>query len=708
MKRILSIIIVTTAIMSQSCTTPQPKNILLQSWDTPHCLPPFDQISLEDYKPAIETLMAQGRAQIDSIANNPALPTFANTIEALEYQGQPLERVLSIFYNLNSAATNDSMQALAMELSPLLTQYSNDISLNPLLFARVKGVYLNTPLESLPPEQRTLLENTYKSFVRSGANLSPENQQRYRTITEQISELSVQFEQNLLSATNGFSLEITDSTQLAGLPATVRTAAAEAAEAVGKKGWLITLHAPSYIPFMTYAEDRALREKLYRAYNSRAFGGENNNSQIVVRIANLRLELANILGYKTYADYVLEERMARNVGEVNTLLEELLVKSKSAAQNDVTTIQDYANSLGFTGTLMPWDWSYYTEKYRSAKLDMDEQIIRPYFQLEKVSNAIFMLAERLYGITFVENPSLPTYHPDAHVYEVYDAPKGSSERGELLSILYIDYFPRESKQGGAWMTQYRSAQVTPSGDSVIPIVSLVCNFTKPTADAPSLLSFDELTTLLHEFGHGLHGMFGRGQYPSLTGTSVRRDFVELPSQIMENWASEPEFLDLWATHYQSGEKMPRELIDKIRQTRQFQAPYANVRQLQFGLTDLAWHSITQPITVSVTDFERSATERTALLPRIDGTCFSTSFGHIFSGGYAAGYYSYKWAEVLEADGYEQFRQNGIFDRNTAESFRREILTPGGSRHPMELYVNFAGHEPTPEPLLHKMGVGSAK
>lgn len=698
-----------TTISAISCTDTKiakpENNILVEKWDTPHGVPPFEKIRIEDYKPAITYLIDQGREQINAIASNPAAPTFENTIEALELQGADLDRVLEVFFNLNSAATNDSMQALALELSPMLSEYSNDITLNDDLFARVKSVYDSLSGDSsLTPERRMLLETSYKGFVRSGANLSPADKDKYRALSSELSALSLQFDQNLLEATNAFTLDITDSADLVGLPDAVREAAAAEASEAGEAGWRFTLHAPSYVPFMMYSERRDLRKKMYLAYNSRAFGDSTDNQQAVLKTANLRLEMANLLGYKTYADYSLEERMARNAQNVNNLLSELLDKSKAHAAGEVATIEKYAAQHGLTDTLMPWDWAMYSEKYKSEKYDLSDEMTRPYFRLDSVSRAVFMLAERLYGLSFVENTDIPVYHPDVHPYEVYDAPREGQSRGDLLAILYIDYFPRASKRGGAWMTSYRSAEVTPTGEKVIPIVSLVCNFTKPTPERPSLLSFDEVTTLLHEFGHGLHGMIGTGRYSSLTGTSVYRDFVELPSQIMENWATEPEYLDLWARHYQTGEKMPRELIRKIEDAKRYLAAYSNVRQLQFGITDMTWHSISEPVTVSVAEFERGATQRTQLLPVVDGTCFSTSFGHIFSGGYAAGYYSYKWAEVLEADAYAQFKKNGIFDRTTADSFRRNILTPGGSQHPMELYVAFSGSEPTVEPLLEKMGI----
>ncbi|WP_298064438.1 M3 family metallopeptidase [uncultured Rikenella sp.] len=697
-----------TAILAGCTGADNRANPLLTEWDTPYGVPPFDRIRLEDYRPAVEQLIAEGRRTVDGIAAQTDSATFENTIVALEFAQQPLERTLNVFYNLNSAETSDSMQALAIELSPLLTEFTNDIMLDERLFARVKSVYdaAAGDFAGLTAEQRTLLEETYKNFVRSGANLTPEQKAEYRAVTGELAQLTLRFEQNLLAATNGWQLHLTDSADLAGLPESVRDPAAAEAGSAGMQGWLFTLHAPSYIPFMTYSERRDLRERMYRAYNSRAYGGEHDNGPVLVRIADLRLRLANLLGYRTYADYALEERMAGTVGRVDSLLDELLARTKPYAEREVAGIEAYAAEQGLEGPLMPWDWAFYTEKYKAAAYDLDDEMTRPYFRLERVQDALFLLAGRLYGLTFKENRDIPVYHPDVHAFEVYDAERGSDSDGPM-AVLYIDYFPRPGKQGGAWMTSFRQTYTDPqSGEQVIPVVSLVCNFTKPTGKRPSLLSFNEVTTIFHEFGHGLHGMLGRGSYPGLTGTNVRRDFVELPSQIMENWVGEKEFLDLWAAHYLTGEKMPAGLIDKIEASKRYLAAYSCVRQLQFGFCDMAWHTIAEPLGAScdVAAFERQATERTRVMPPVEGTCFSTGFGHIFGGGYAAGYYSYKWAEVLEADAYAKFKGNGIFDRATALSFRENILTPGGSEHPMTLYVRFAGHEPTVGPLLEKMGI----
>ncbi len=709
MKKTLTTLAMMTATLLSSCT-PKSDNPLLSVWDTPYAVPPFDQIKLEHYKPAIDTLMAAGRDSIAAIASNPEAPTFENTVERLEYSGRPLDRVLNVMFNMNSAETTPELQDLIMDISPALTEYSNDIALNEQLFARVKAVYDAREERDYTPEEAALLRNTYKGFVRNGALLDSAGKERYREVTSELSQLSLQFQKNVLDATNAFRLPVTDEADLDGLPESVREAAAADAKAIAAGDssftapWVFTLQAPSYIPFMTYSSVRPLREKMYRAYNSRAFskpGAEGDNQDIVLKIVNLRLEEARLLGYGTFADYVLEERMAATTGRVNALLDELLEKSKSYAEADVTMISKYAASQGLAGPLMPWDWSYYTEKYKDEHYQLNDEMTRPYFKLESVQEAMFMLAERLYGLTFVENSSIPVYQKDVHAFEVYDTRRD----GSLLAILYIDYFPREGKRGGAWMNDFRPEYIDPTtGGRVVPIITLVTNFTKPTETRPSLLSYDEVETIFHEFGHALHGMLGQGKYPSITGTAVYRDFVELPSQLMENWVAEKAFLDLWAKHYETGEKMPAELIGKIVSSRQYLAAYQNVRQIYLGITDMAWHTLTQPVTASVPEFERNASLRAQILPIPEGTSLSTSFSHIFSGGYAAGYYSYKWSEVLDADVFEKFKTNGLFDKATAESLRENILEKGGSEHPMVLFVRFAGSEPTVEPLLKRMGL----
>ncbi|WP_300286072.1 M3 family metallopeptidase [uncultured Alistipes sp.] len=664
----------------------------------PYGAPRFDEIRNEHYKPAFEQAVREAREEVDAIVANPEAPTFANTIEALEFSGKRLDAISNIFFNLNEAHTNDTMQSLALELSPMLTAFGNDISLNPQLFERVKAVYDRRDSLGLNTEQARLLEKTYKSFARNGAALSEEDKQIYRELTEKLSELSLKFNQNSLAATNAFTLHITDSAKVAELPAYVREGMAAEAKERDMEGWVVTLQAPSMIPFMTFSSDRELKEKVWRAYNGRSLGGEFDNAEIVKEIADNRLKLANLLGYATYADYVLEERMAENAPTVNLFLAELLDRALDAAKDDVESIAEYAKTQGFRGELMPWDFGYYSEKLKNEKYSINEEQMKPYFKLENVQKGVFLLAEKLYGVTFKENTDIPVYHPDVKAYEVYDAD------GRFLAVLYMDFFPRASKRGGAWMTEFRSQSVE-NGEEIRPLISVVTNFTKPTENTPSLLTFDEVTTLLHEFGHALHGIFADGTYPSLTGTSVYRDFVELPSQIMENWATEKDFLDLWAVHYQTGEPMPAELIQKIIDAKNYLAAYGHVRQVAYGLNDMAWHSIAEPVAGSVTDFEKQATAKAQIMPYVDGQCTATSFGHIFSGGYAAGYYSYKWAEVLEADAFSLFKEKGIFDREVAGSFRENILSKGGTEHPMELYVRFRGHKPDNEALFEKMGIG---
>uniref|UniRef100_UPI003FEEB0EC M3 family metallopeptidase n=1 Tax=Alistipes ihumii TaxID=1470347 RepID=UPI003FEEB0EC len=672
-------------------------NPLLVESTAPHGAPQFTQITNEHYKPAFEQAVREARADIAAIVGNSQAPTFANTIEALEFSGRRLDRISNIFFNLNEAHTNDTMQALALELSPMLTEFSNDVSLDPKLFARVKAVYDRRESLGLNTEQRRLLEKTYKGFARSGAALSDGDKKIYRELTARLSELSLQFNQNSLAATNAFTLHVTDPAVVGELPDFVREGMAAEAKERGLDGWVVTLQIPSMVPFMTYSSNRALKEKLWRAYNTRCVGGEFDNSAIVEEIADKRLQLAGLLGYETYADYVLEERMAESSPTVNAFLAELLDRAVEAARRDVETVAGYARAQGFDAELMPWDFGYYSEKLKHERYELSEELTKPYFQLENVRRGMFELANRLYGITLRENPEIPVYHPDVKAYEVFDAD------GSFLAVLYMDFFPRASKRGGAWMTEFRQQGVE-NGVETRPLISVVYNFTKPTDSLPSLLTFDEVTTMLHEFGHALHGIFAAGTYPSLTGTAVYRDFVELPSQIMENWAYEKEFLDLFAVDYRTGEKMPAELIRRILDAKNYLAAYSHIRQVAYGLCDMAWHSISEPVKMPVVDFEKKAIARAQVLPYVDGQCTSTSFGHIFSGGYAAGYYSYKWAEVLEADAFSLFKEKGIFDRETAASFRENILSKGGSEHPMKLYVRFRGHKPDTQALFDKMGI----
>lgn len=671
-------------------------NPLLAQWETPHATPPFSKIELAHYEPAFEAAIACQRAEIDAIVNNPAKPTFGNTIAALERSGELLGRIEGVFYNLLSADTSDEMQEIALRVQPKLTELSNDISLNPELFARVKAVYEH-PGCCLKKDDKKLLEDTYKSFARNGAALSDADKELYRQYTSELSALTLQFGQNALAATNAFALNITDPKQVAELPAFVKEGMAADAKARGEKGWTVTLQAPSYVPFVTYSSNRALKEKLWRAYNSRALGGQYDNTEIVRKIANTRLKIANLLGYKCYADYVLERRMAKDTPTVEAFLEELLAATKEHADRECRTVSDYAAKLGFEGELMPWDWGYYSQKYRDAEYALNDEVVKPYFQLENVKKGVFLLANKLYGLNFTPNPEIDVYHPDVTAYDVTD------EKGRFMAVLYLDFFPRASKRSGAWMTEYRGTKIV-DGEETRPLVSLVMNFTKPTGEKPSLLTFDEVETFLHEFGHSLHGMLAEGRYESQTGTSVYRDFVELPSQIMENWATEKEFLDLWAVHYRTGEPIPAEIVESIVAAKNFLAAYGNVRQLSFGMTDMAWHTIAEPYEGDVVAFERASMAPTQVLPAVDGTAMAPAFSHIFAGGYAAGYYGYKWAEVLEADAFSLFKEKGIFNREVSGSFRDNVLSKGGTEDPMDLYVRFRGHKPETQALIEKMGL----
>ena len=667
-------------------------NPLLAEWDTPHATPPFDKIKVSDYEPAFETAIAVSRAEVDAIVNNPAKPSFKNTILALEKQGELLERIESVFFNMLQCNTSDELQAIAMRIQPKLTELGNDVSLNPELFKRVKAVNENPGL-FLTKEDKKLLENTYKSFVRSGANLNDEDKELYRQYSSELSQLTLQFGQNSLAANNAYSLNIKSAKQVEELPDFVKEGLAMEAKARGQKGWTVTLKAPSYGPFVTYSSQRDLKEKLYKARNSCAIGGEFDNTENIRKITALRLKIANLLGYECYADYVLDNRMAEKTATVNDFLAELLSQTKEYADKDYQTINAYAHSLGFKGDIQPWDFSYYSEKYKNEKYAVSDEAVKPYLELENVKQAVFMLANKLYGLEFKPAEGVAKYHEDVAVYEVSEA------NGDHLSILYLDFFPRDSKRAGAWMTEFRGAE----GD-IRPLVSLVMNFTKPTETTPSLITFDEFTTFLHEFGHACHGMLAKGKHGSLNGTNVFRDFVELPSQILENWAYEKEYLDLWAKHYQTGETMPAELIEKIIAAKNYLAAYANVRQVSFGMTDMAWHTLTAPYEGDVVEFEQKAMAAAQVLPIVEGTALSPTFGHLFSGGYAAGYYGYKWAEVLAADGYSLFTENGIFDKATAKKFRT-LLESGGKEHPMDLYVAFRGHKPQTKALIDQMGLG---
>jgi peptidyl-dipeptidase Dcp len=674
-------------------------NPLLNAFESPHQTAPFDQLEEEHFLPAFDQALTEGRKDIQNIINNSEAPTFENTIEKMEQSAELLDRISSIFFNLNSAETNDKIQSIAREVSPMLSEFSNDIWLNDKLFERVKTVYEQQgESSSLNKEQQKLLDNTFKAFARRGAMLNGKEKERYREISSELSRLSLQFGENVLAETNDFRLHLTDQSDLAGLPEDAVEAAANRAQKENKDGWIFTLQIPSYLPFMKYADNRSLREEIFRAYTSRGNKeNERNNNEIIKKTVALRMERAKLLGHKNHADYVLTERMAKSPDKVTEFLHELLEASLPFAQQDVKDVEEFARKKGFKDQLQRWDFAYFSEKLKTASFNISDEMTKPYFQLEKVKQGVFDLTNQLYGLTYKENKEIPVYHEEVQAFEVFD------HDGAFLSVLYMDFFPRDGKQGGAWMTSYRE-QYIENGKNVRPHISVVTNFTRPTSTKPSLLTYNEVTTFLHEFGHALHGMLSDVTYESMAGTSVYRDFVELPSQIMENWARQKEWLKNVAKHYESGEPVPGELVDKIIAAGNFQSGYATVRQLSFGMNDMAWHTIEEPVGKEVAKFEKEAMEATELFPDIDGSCMSTAFGHIFDGGYAAGYYGYKWAEVLDADAFDLFLKNGIFDKTTAQKFRENILSKGGTKDPMELYVSFRGHEPSIEPLLERSGL----
>lgn len=675
------------------------KNPFLESFTAPFEAIPFDKIKLEHYKPALEVAIKEAREEIELIKTNSEEANFKNTFELLERSGSLIGKISSVFFNLNSADTSDEMQALAQEISPMLTQFSNEIQLDLDLFKRVKEAYNNTDVNTLTPEQAWLFEKTYKGFVRNGANLNDEDKETLKGISTELSTLSLSFSENLLKDSNAFEMHLTDKADLAGLPQSAIDAAEMLAKSKGKEnGWLITLDYPSYIPFMKYSEKRDLRQHLFLAFGSRGFGAnDNNNETILKRIAELKHKKANLLGYKSHAYFVLEERMAETPSKVHTLWDELIEFALPKAKEEVAEVQALADKLNGPYPLLNWDFSYYSELLKKEKFNINDELLKPYFKLENVLNGAFETAQRLFGITFTERKDIPLYHKDVTTYEVKD------KDGKHLSLFYADFFPRETKRGGAWMTSFRD-QNKYDGNEQRPLVAIVCNFTKPTETAPSLLTFNEVTTLFHEFGHALHGIFANGYYESLSGTSVYWDFVELPSQLMENWCYEKECLNLFAKHYETGETIPMELVQKIKDSSNFLSAYQTVRQVGLGQLDMAWHDLESIPTESVYEFERNAGKNTALFPELKETVTSTAFSHIFAGGYSAGYYSYKWAEVLEADAFELFLNNGIFNAETAQSFRDHVLSRGGSTHPMELYKKFRGQEPTSKALLKKSGL----
>lgn len=668
-----------------------------QPYGTPHNTAPFNEIRLEHYEPAILEGIRRENETIDQIVNNPEAPTFDNTI-AYTTPDNMLSRVTEVFFNLLSAETNDAMDELAQKMSPILTEHANNIMLNEKLFARVKQVYENHgPLDA---EEQMLLDKMYEGFIRSGVNLNAEDKEKFRAISKELSQLTLQFSQNQLKETNNFMLHLTDEKDLKGLPDSAIEAARLAAKEKNLEGWVFTLHAPSYSPFMTYADNRSLREKMYRAANTICTkDNEYNNLDIVKRIVNLRREKAQLLGYRTYADFVLKQRMAENSEQVYRLLNDLLDAYLPTAKAEVAEVIALAKKLeGDDFDFRAWDFSYYSHKLRMEKYNIDAEMLRPYLELEQVKKGVFGLATRLYGITFRENKDIPVYHPDVHAYEVFD------EDGSFLAVLYTDFHPREGKRSGAWMTSYKEQWISKEDGNSRPHVSLTMNFTKPTEEKPALLTLGEVETFLHEFGHALHGIFANTRFESLSGTNVYWDFVELPSQIMENFAIEKDFLNTFARHYQTGEPMPDELIDRVVRSRNFNVAYACIRQVSFGLLDMAYYTLDHPFEGDVMAFEREAWKRTVLLPQEEDTCMSVQFGHIMAGGYAAGYYSYKWAEVLDADAFSLFKQHGIFSREIASRFRKEILSKGGTEHPMVLYRRFRGQDPTIDALLERNGI----
>lgn len=675
------------------------ENPFFKPFATPHGTAPFNEIRNEHYEPAFEKAMAEHQAEIDRIAANPAAATFANTIEAIEYSGNMMNRVSSVFFNLLGSESNDEMMEISQRLSPKLSEHSNNINLNEDLFKRVKAVYDSRHSAELTPEQIRLTEKYYEGFENSGATLSAQGKEQYRALSMELSKATLDFGQNNLRETNAYEMLLTDEADLAGLPESLTDAAAAKAKVKGREGWLFDLSAPSYIGFMKYSSRRDLRQKLYMANATKGVKeGPYDNRENVRKIANLRLQIANLLGYSSYSDYVLKNRMAKNAAGVYGLLDRLADAFGDVAREEVTAVANYASEVeGKPMEIQPWDWSYYADKLRDNRFGVNDEMTRPYFELENVKKGVFGLATELYGLQFVPNPEIQVYHPEVEAFDVLD------EEGDFLSVLYTDFHPREGKRSGAWMSSFKSQYMKDGIDSR-PHVTIVMNFTRPTESKPALLTFDEVETFLHEFGHALHGMLARSTYESLSGTSVYRDFVELPSHIMENWLTEKEYLDRFAFHYETGEKMPDALLQKIIDASNYNVGYLTLRQLSFGYLDMAWHSLTEPFSGNVPAFEQAAMARVQLLPVVPEACMSTAFGHIFSGGYAAGYYSYKWAEVMDADAFSLFKQNGIFDKATADSFRRNILERGNTEEPMELYKRFRGQEPSVEALLKRSGV----
>jgi peptidyl-dipeptidase Dcp len=672
--------------------------ILNKPFETPYNSAPFSQIKNETFLPAFQNAIAKAKLEIDAIASNNEVPTFRNTIEALDYAGEELDRISSIFFNLNSAETNDDIQKIAQEVSPLLSEFSNDITLNEALFKRVKAVYDSRATLQLSTEQETLLDKKYKSFSRNGANLPEDKKKALRAIDRELSQLKLKFGEHVLAETNKFEMHLTEESDVEGLPEGAKEAAKHLAESKGKTGWIISLDYPSYIPFMTYADNRIHRENLSKAFGSKCFKKDSlDNQDIVKRIAQLRFERAQLLGYKTHAHFVLEQRMAETPEKVTEFLNDLLEKAKPAALEEFDNLKAFAKELDGIDQLQKWDSAYYSEKLKQKLFSLDDEQLKPFFKLENVINGAFTVAEKLFGLRFEEIHSIDKYHKEVSTFKVVDADNA------LVAIFYADFFPRAGKRDGAWMTSFKP-QYIKNGTNERPHISIVCNFTKPTATKPSLLTFNEVTTLFHEFGHALHGMLANTTYPSLSGTNVYWDFVELPSQILENWCYEEETLKLFATHYETGEVIPMALVEKIKASANFLEGMKTLRQLSFGLLDMAWHGIDPRPYLDVKAHELEAFGDTSLYPDIEENCMSTSFAHIFQGGYSSGYYSYKWAEVLDADAFEYFKQEGIFNKAVADKFKTYVLSQGGTENPMTLYKKFRGQEPKPDALLRRAGL----
>ncbi|MCL6295651.1 M3 family metallopeptidase [Jejuia spongiicola] len=673
-------------------------SILNKPFNTPYNTAPFSKIKDEDFLPAFKEAIKNAKAEIDKIVDNAESPTFENTIEALDFSGEQLDRISSIFFNLNSAETNAEIQKIAQEVSPLLSEFSNDITLNENLFKRVKSVYDKKGEFELSVEQETLLDKKYKSFSRNGANLSEDKKEKLREIDKQLSQLKLKFGENILSETNKFEMLITDKKKLSGLPEGTKEAAYQLAESKNKKGWLFTLDYPSYIPFVTYADNRELRKKISLAAGAKGFkNDELDNQDNVIKIAKLRYERAKLLGYSTHAHFVLEERMAKTPETVQNFLNELLEKAKPAAESEFKNLESFAKELHNINRLEKWDSAYYSEKLKQKLFSLDDEQLKPYFKLENVINGAFTVASKLFDLNFEEINNIDKYHNDVLTYKV------TNNNGDLTSIFYADFFPRKGKRNGAWMTSFKP-QYVKDGTNERPHVSIVCNFTKPTISKPSLLTFNEVTTLFHEFGHALHGMLANTTYPSLSGTSVYWDFVELPSQILENWCYQKDALELFAKHYETGEVIPMDLIEKIKKSATFNEGIQTLRQISFGLLDMSWHGQNPSEITNVKAHEVVAFKRTNLFPEVAENCMSTAFSHIFQGGYSSGYYSYKWAEVLDADAFEYFEETGIFNKEVATKFKNNVLSKGGTENPMTLYKRFRGKEPKPEALLKRAGL----